>query len=67
MRKAVFNAMGLNPKRFINMEAYAAWLAEEEPHRDALPNIQELACVYMKLKLDDALPCKLLGLVTGLY
>ncbi|KAG1866338.1 hypothetical protein C8R48DRAFT_772439 [Suillus tomentosus] len=61
MRKAVFNVMGLNPKRFINMEAYTAWLAEEEPHRDALPNIQELVCIYMKLKLNDTLPSILLG------
>ncbi|KAG2031212.1 hypothetical protein BDR03DRAFT_1016300 [Suillus americanus] len=56
MQKAMFNAMGMNPKQFINMDAFARWLGEEEPHRDAMPNIQELICVYIKLKLNDALP-----------
>jgi hypothetical protein len=54
--KAVFNAIGLNPNQFINIDAYMRWLGEEEPHCDALPNIQEIIVVYMNLKLDEALP-----------
>ncbi|KAG2341420.1 hypothetical protein BDR05DRAFT_1001799 [Suillus weaverae] len=42
-------------EKFINMKAYTVWLAEEEPHCDTLVNIQELICIYMKLKLDDTL------------
>jgi hypothetical protein len=48
--------MGLNPNQFINMDAYTRWLGEEEPGRDALPNIQEIIVFYMNLKLDEALP-----------
>jgi hypothetical protein len=47
--------MSINPKRFLNLEAFTAWLVQEENNREALPNILELLIVYMNMKLDDAL------------
>ncbi|KAG1863906.1 hypothetical protein F4604DRAFT_1929027 [Suillus subluteus] len=56
IRTVVFQAMGLNPKQFINFNAYAQWLTQQDPHPEALPNILELAVVYMNLKLGNRLP-----------
>ncbi|KAG2038742.1 hypothetical protein BDR03DRAFT_1009494 [Suillus americanus] len=56
IRTIVFQAMGLNPKQFINFNAYTQWLTQLDPHPEALPNILELVIVYMNLKLENRLP-----------
>ncbi|KAG0694309.1 hypothetical protein DFH29DRAFT_1006446 [Suillus ampliporus] len=56
IRALVFAAMDLHPKKFMNFNAYAQWLCQEEPHPDALPNILEIILVYINLKLANHLP-----------
>ncbi|KAG1763535.1 P-loop containing nucleoside triphosphate hydrolase protein [Suillus occidentalis] len=53
--KAVLSAMSINPKHFLNLEAFTAWLMQEDNNREALPNILELLIVYMNMKLDNVL------------
>lgn len=55
--KAVTRAMGLK-KKFLNREDYTLWLAQQEPHPEAVINLQEIVIVYMNLKLNSRLPRK---------
>ncbi|KAG1722151.1 hypothetical protein EDB19DRAFT_1835138 [Suillus lakei] len=54
--KAICQAMGINPKKFLNYNTYTKWLGQQEPHPEALTNIQEFLIVYMNLELWEQLP-----------